>query len=89
MASGLAVVSTPCGGTSEAIVDGESGLLFRPGDVWDLAEKIEKLLLNPQLRQQVAQSGQNAARERFSESRMLDQIESYFFEITNSSDHQA
>ncbi|MCI0553432.1 MAG: glycosyltransferase family 4 protein, partial [Anaerolineae bacterium] len=81
MASGLAVISTPCGGTSEAIIDEENGLMFPPGDFIALAGKIDRLILDSNLRQRLAQNGRNTAVERFSETRMLDQIESYLLEI--------
>ena len=83
MASGLATISTPCGGTSEAILDEENGLLFAPGDSSDLAGKIERLILDPALRHKLAKHGRNTVAERFSEVKMLDQIETYLSEIMN------
>lgn len=84
MASGLAVISTPYGGTSEAIIDEENGLLFTPGDSLDLAREIERLILDPELRRRIAQNARNTVVEKFSETKMLDQVEACLFEITNS-----
>lgn len=83
MASGLAIIATPCGGTSEVINDKENGLLFTPGDSFDLAEKIEQLIFDRALCYQIAQNGQKWAVEKFSETGMLDEIEAYLLQIAN------
>jgi colanic acid/amylovoran biosynthesis glycosyltransferase len=49
MARGVPVISTSISGIPELVVDGQTGLLARPGDVLDLAEKIETLLSSPDL----------------------------------------
>jgi glycosyltransferase involved in cell wall biosynthesis len=66
MASGLAVVSTDCGGPSTAITEGETGFLTPVGDVSALAAAMEKLLADPALRQRLGQAGRRCAVERFS-----------------------
>jgi glycosyltransferase involved in cell wall biosynthesis len=43
-ALGVPAVGARIGGIPESIVDGETGLLFKPGDPADLAEKIRSLL---------------------------------------------
>jgi len=57
MASGIPVVATAVGGTSELIADGEDGLLFRPGDVTGLASCLNRLLLQPDLAAQLSVRG--------------------------------
>lgn len=59
-ACGLPAVCSDAGGLPENISDGETGLLFRRRDAWDMADKIESLLSNPDLRARMS----NAARER-------------------------
>lgn len=81
MASGLAVISTPFGGTNEVIIDEENGLLFTPGDSLDLAREIERLILDPELRHRIAQKARDTITKNFSESKMLDQIEKWLFDI--------
>ncbi|HAF15151.1 MAG TPA: hypothetical protein DCK99_15935 [Blastocatellia bacterium] len=66
MASGLAVVSTNCGGPATAITEGKTGLLIPIGDAKALAQAMEKLLLNPPLRQRMGMEGRRVAEERFS-----------------------
>jgi glycosyltransferase involved in cell wall biosynthesis len=49
LACGLPVVATDTGGTKELLTDNLNGLVVRMKDADDLAEKIEKLILNPEL----------------------------------------
>jgi glycosyltransferase involved in cell wall biosynthesis len=66
MASGLAVVSTACGGPATAVVQGETGLLTPIGDAFALADAMETLLRDSALRSQMGSQGRKIAQERFS-----------------------
>ena len=46
-AAGTPVIASNIGGLPELVDDGKSGLLFRPGDADDLAEKMGKMLRDP------------------------------------------
>jgi glycosyltransferase involved in cell wall biosynthesis len=59
MSFGIAVVASRCGGFPEIIDDGQNGLMFEPGNVGRLMERLLSLHTNP-LR---AQSMGNAARQ--------------------------
>ena len=56
-ALGIPVIGSRIGGIPELIKDGETGLLFEPGNVKDLRDKIMNLLSEPD---EVAQMGENA-----------------------------
>jgi len=56
-ALGIPVIGSRIGGIPELIKDGETGLLFEPGNVNDLRDKIIKLLSGPD---KVVQMGKNA-----------------------------
>lgn len=60
MRRGLPVVAAASGGTLEILRDGVDGLLFEPGNARDLAEKLERLIREPETRRALAV----AARER-------------------------
>jgi glycosyltransferase involved in cell wall biosynthesis len=60
MAHGLPVVATPVGGIPEALRDGEEGFLVAPGDIEGLADRLDRLLANPDLRARMGE----AARQR-------------------------
>jgi glycosyltransferase involved in cell wall biosynthesis len=81
MVSGLVVVATPTGGTSEIVVDGENGLLFVPGDHEDLAEKVAQLIHNPQLRKKLADTGKQTVMMKFTVTKMMQEIEGYLQEV--------
>jgi glycosyltransferase involved in cell wall biosynthesis len=52
----LACISSDCvAGPGEIIQPGVNGLLVKPGDETELAEAIELLILNPDLRRNLAQ----------------------------------
>jgi glycogen synthase len=85
MISGLAVIATPAGGTTEILKDGENGLLFTPGDADDLAEKVVSLAIDPELRRRLATAGQKTVSERFTMTKMIDEIEGYLQEVAQVS----
>jgi glycosyltransferase involved in cell wall biosynthesis len=57
MQEGLPVISTVIGGIPDMIENGKQGLLVQPGEVDDLAKKLELLLMEPAKRKAL---GQNA-----------------------------
>ena len=61
MAAGRPVIASSLGGLPFTVKDGVTGLLCKPDDPHDLAEKIEFLLNNPVVREQMGRQG----RERF------------------------
>ena len=88
MISGLVVVATRTGGTPEIIVDGENGLLFTPKDPEDLAKKIAHLVDDPEALKQIGHAGRQTILERFTMTKMMDEIESYLLEIFQTSSHE-
>ena len=85
MSSGLVVLATPTGGTREILTDGINGLLFAPHDAEDLAQKIVCLAEDFNLRRKLALAGRQTVAERFTVTKMLDEIESYLQEIALAS----
>ena len=70
MAASVPVVASDVGGTREAVLDGETGYLFQPGDVAALALHLRALADDPVLARQVGQRGQARIRELFTAERM-------------------
>ena len=66
MASGLPVVSTRCGGPETCMVEGETGFLTPVGDANALAERMQILLEDAELRQRFGRAGREMAEKRFS-----------------------
>lgn len=65
MATGLPVVSTNISGIPEIVEDGVNGLLAPEKDAAALAEAIERLLLDPALRQRLGQAARTTITEIF------------------------
>jgi glycosyltransferase involved in cell wall biosynthesis len=59
------VVASAVGGLHELVVDGETGLLVRPGDPAALAEAVRRLLADHDYRRQLGDAGRARAEERF------------------------
>lgn len=74
MASGAAVVTAAHGGTLEYARDGVNCLMFRPGNIIELAERVQRLLDDPVLRQNLRVNGYNTAR-RFTWRRSIHALE--------------
>lgn len=73
MSQGCACVAFDCKtGPNEIITDGENGLLATNGDVDDLAAKLELLIENEPLRQQLAVSATESVR-RFEKEKIMQQ----------------
>lgn len=66
MACGCACIASSVGGNPELIQDGETGLLFEPGNPHGLAEKLSLLISNRELRFRLAEASQAIIRARFS-----------------------
>ncbi len=78
MAFGKPVVATDGGGTSELVVDGETGFLVPPQQPDLLAAKIEYLLDHPDIARRMGEAGEARLRGKFSTQTMVDQtIELY------------
>ena len=75
MATGLPVVATDVGGTSEAVVHGETGLLVPVGDPAALAAALAALIANPSMAEAFGRAGRARVEAHFGERRMLERVE--------------
>ncbi len=66
MLMGTAVIASNEGGPAEMIIDSETGFLVRPGDPEILADRIDMLLSDQQLRERIAKAGQKRFNDHFS-----------------------
>jgi glycosyltransferase involved in cell wall biosynthesis len=71
MASGLPVVSSAVGGMEELVAFG-GGVTYRPGDVQELANRLEDLLRDPRKRADMGQQARRATVEHFSWNGMVE-----------------
>jgi len=79
------VVASNLDEISEMVVDGETGLLVPPRNPEKIAEAIIRLLKDEQLARQIAKSGQNMVREKFSDERMIKDTLSVYEQLAGAS----
>ena len=65
MASGLAVVTTDCGGVREAVRDGVDGLVVPVRDAGVLARALERLARDPALRRRMGEAARSRVESHF------------------------
>jgi len=75
MAMGIPVVLTDTGGAPEMVVRGETGALFAPGNVSELASRLRELIVSPETRQRFSERALRRVVERFTFEGMLDQYD--------------
>jgi glycosyltransferase involved in cell wall biosynthesis len=81
MAAGAPVVATRVGGTPEALVDGETGLLVAPGDSAGLAASIGTLLDDQALAARLGHAARRRIADHFSVERMVRATEQLYLDL--------
>jgi glycosyltransferase involved in cell wall biosynthesis len=66
MSCGQAVLATRIGGNCDVIKDELDGLLFSPGDAYELSRKLERLLLDEYLRERFGQKAREKVEKLYS-----------------------
>jgi glycosyltransferase involved in cell wall biosynthesis len=81
MAAGLPVVGTNVNGIREIVVPGQTGLLVPPDDADALAEALDALLSDADLRARMGRRGRDRAASEFSIDALVDRKTALFREI--------
>jgi glycogen synthase len=84
MSCGMAVVATAAGGTSEAIVEGETGLLVPPADAEAMARALRRLYADADLRCQLGRNAAASVRARFDFRGYVDRLEDYYRRVAGT-----
>ncbi len=84
MACGRPVIASKAGGPTEIIVEGENGFFHTPGDPVSLADRIEELVKNADLRRRLGQSGRKTVVGRFNVTRLGSELVSIYEKIHSS-----
>ncbi len=77
-AAGKPVVALDLDGTPEVVIDGETGFLLAPEDRRGVADRLLRLLRNPQLREDMGRRGRELVRQRFDWQTMVDRLEELY-----------
>jgi N-acetyl-alpha-D-glucosaminyl L-malate synthase BshA len=78
MACGAPVVASDVGGLPEVVSSGESGYLFAPGNVDDMAAAGVELLRDPVLKARIVEAARSAAVERFGADTIVPMYEAHY-----------
>lgn len=84
MACGLPVVTTDCGGMTEAVSDGVEGFVIPTAEPIVAAKQLKQLADSPQLRRQMGQAGRDRIKSEFT---LADQITQFTDLFTSISSH--
>lgn len=77
-AYGIPVVTTPVGGVPDVAVDGVNMLLFNPGDIEKLAEKLEVIISDESLRRALSEESLKLAKGIFSLEKVTERVEEIY-----------
>ena len=81
MAAGRPVVATKVGGIPDVVDDHETGFVVRMGDTHAMAERLEILARDPARRAEMGRLGRERVLERYSVSRLVDDVDSLYREL--------
>jgi glycosyltransferase involved in cell wall biosynthesis len=78
MAAGIPLIASNIGGQNEVIRDGETGLLFPPGDIGALRRTIRWMINHPEEREEMGLKGMARIRSHFAIEVSLQRIMDYY-----------
>lgn len=77
-AAGIPIISTNVGGISNIVLEDETALLIKSGDLENFAATLEALINNDSLRAEMAKKGPTFVESRFHEKRLSSDIEQLY-----------
>ena len=83
MASGTPVIASKVGAVPEIITDNETGILFKPMDYGDLADKIIKLIDDRESRRKISDNAKKYIVQKFEMSRMIKELDDIYLKNNN------
>lgn len=83
MASGKPVIGSNVGGIPSVIEDGRNGFLFESENIDDLADKLDRLLSDPELARRMGDESRKIIDEKFSSQKYVEHFKKMIDEIVN------
>lgn len=83
MAAGLPIISTSVGGIPEVITEGENGFLINPGDYMELANKIQELIEDPEIKKKMGKNNQEKIRAKYNWKIIANQLTDEYNKLLN------
>ncbi len=87
MAMERPVVSTNCDGVLDIVVDGITGLYVHPRDAQQLADAIEQLGSDPQLRRTMGKAGRKRVEDFFDQRKQIARMVEVYYELLEMPAH--
>ena len=84
MAAGKPVIATGVGGTPEAIVDGETGILVPPKDIEAMASALVELVGDPELQSRLGAAGREHAMQNYSVENYVTRLDTLYRQLLGS-----
>ena len=84
MAAGKPIVTTPVGGIPEAVEEGENGYLVNPGDVDQLAARLERLCSDSTLRNRMGERSRQIIYDKFESHSLVSRLLTIYTEALTS-----
>lgn len=84
MGMGIPVIATRSQGIIDVLNHQQNGLWFEDGDIQQLAEQIQRILTDDELRQKLISNGKKAAFTEFSLDRTLTEYEQFFEQLVKN-----
>ena len=78
MAAGVPIIGTSVGGISDFLKDGETGLFCRVGDPADLADKMNVILSDENLRNNLARNGRRLVEEKYDWNKIAEKFRNLY-----------
>jgi glycosyltransferase involved in cell wall biosynthesis len=86
LAAGRPAVSTDVGGVADVIREGRSGFLVPAGDVTAIADRLERLAADAELRKRMGEAGREDVVPRYSVPRLVNDIDSLYRRLLEEAD---
>jgi glycosyltransferase involved in cell wall biosynthesis len=88
MMAGLVVIGSDVGGSREIFQYYDQQMLFQPEDAQGLADRITRVLSDPELCRRLIEAGRQLAMERFTTHQMSNGIEAFLMEVSSGASEQ-
>lgn len=82
MSYAIPVISTHVGGIPELVIDGETGFLIKPGDIDSLANKLEILIRDSELRRNFGERGRQVIGNKFNLHNNIMKIDEIYVSLS-------